>query len=73
MKFYRRIDVVWFKAILMKVVQQKLKMINSFTLRESYVRGSKKSFQKILEIKWKGTFSFSPAGICGTTFQGGPL
>ena len=48
-------------------------MINSFTLRESYVRGSKKSFQKILEIKWKGTFSFSPAGICGTTFKGGPL
>lgn len=34
MKFYRRIDVVWFKPILMKVVQRKLKMINSFTLRE---------------------------------------
>ena len=34
MKFYRLIDVVWFKAILMKVVQRKLKMINSFTLRE---------------------------------------
>lgn len=34
MKFYRRIDVVWFKAILMKVVQRKLKMINSFTLSE---------------------------------------
>lgn len=62
MKFYRRIDVVWFKPILMKVVQRKLKMINSFTLREKVnVRGSKKSFQKILEIKWKGTFWFSPA------------
>ena len=34
MKFYRRIDVVWFKPILMKFVQRKLKMINSFTLRE---------------------------------------
>ena len=34
MKFYRRIDVVWFKPILMKVVQRKLKMINSFTLSE---------------------------------------
>lgn len=34
MKFYRRIDVVWFKPILKKVVQRKLKMINSSTLRE---------------------------------------
>lgn len=34
MKFYRHIDVVWFKPILMKVVQRKLKMINSFTVRE---------------------------------------